>query len=155
MLNYHSQKEHWLAVDGLIDRWLAERQDLIVRYCGVSGVHEFSPHSPTSVSRLRKFCQILLDYVSAGHFEVYEELLREAEHFADDSAASARALIARIEASTEAALEFNDRYADAGAEDRSQLSRHLSRLGEILAARFDLEDQLIARLHDAHREQAA
>ena len=154
MLDNCDIKERWSGVNALIARWLGERQSLIVQYCAVSGVHEFSPQGSANRNRLQKFCQLLLDYVSAGHFEVYYQLLREAEAFQDGSAEAAKALLPEINGTTAESLDFNDKYADAQTVG-ANLAKDLSRLGEILAARFDLEDQLISVLHACHREQVA
>ena len=52
-----------------------------------------------------------------------------------------------IERSAQVALEFNDRYAGgAGSLDLSGLDLHLSRLGAVLASRFDAEDRVLAEI---------
>lgn len=153
MLDDCNIKERWLNVNELIDRWLAERQAVIVQFCALSGVHLQSPQRGTNTARLQRFCQLLLDYVSAGHFEIYYELVREAEEFKDGSVDTANRLLPDITATTELLLDFNDRYIDA--KPGAELAQSLSRLGETLAERFDLEDQLIEALHTAHREQVA
>ena len=76
MLENCDIKERWSGVDKLVERWLEERQSLIVQFCALSGVHELSGNN-ASRGRLQKFCQLLLDYVSAGHFEVFYELVRD------------------------------------------------------------------------------
>lgn len=154
MLDNCDIKERWSGVDKLVERWLEERQALIVQFCALSGVHELSGTN-ASRGRLQKFCQLLLDYVSAGHFEIFYELVREAEAFADGSADIAKALIPRLNASTQDALDFNDRYAEAAQAPIASLARDLSRLGEILAERFDGEDRLIRATHSCHRELVA
>ncbi len=154
MLDNCDIKERWSGVDKLIDRWLEERQSLIVQFCALSGVHGLTGNH-AGRGRLQKFCQLLLDYVSAGHFEVFYELVREAEAFADGSADIAKALIPRLNASTQDALDFNDKYAEAEQAPIASLARDLSRLGEILAERFDGEDQLIRATHSCHRELVA
>lgn len=155
MLDNCDIKARWSGVDELLERWLKERQSLIVQYCALSGIHELAPHNANNRNRLRKFCEQLLDYVSAGHFEVYYELVREAEAFQDGSARLAATLLPAITTTTGAALDFNDRYADSAPAERSLLAKDLSKLGEVLASRFDYEDQLIAAMHAAHREQVA
>lgn len=154
MLDNCDIKERWSGVNELISRWLTERQSLIVQYCAISGVHELSPQGSANRNRLQKFCQLLLDYVSVGHFEVYYQLLREAEAFQDGSAEAAKALLPEINATTAQTLDFNDKYADAQTIGPN-LARDLSRLGEVFAERFDYEDQLISVLHAAHGEQVA
>lgn len=154
MLDNCDIKERWSGVDKLVDRWLSERQSLIVQFCALSGVHELSGTN-ASRSRLQKFCQLLLDYVSAGHFEVFYELVREAEAFADGSADVAKALIPLINETTQRALDFNDKYAEATQAPIASLARDLSALGEVFAERFDSEDRLIRVTHSCHREQVA
>ena len=69
-------QERWGGVHLLIDRWLQERHALINAFDGLHGGAEAATRPA-----LQKFCEILLDYVSAGHFEIYEQLLNEAEAF--------------------------------------------------------------------------
>ncbi|MEH6557880.1 MAG: sigma D regulator [Oceanicoccus sp.] len=154
MLDNCTIEERWNAVDELVERWLQERQLVIVQFCALSGVHELSQDEDPSNVRLQRFCQLLVDYMSAGHFEVYYEVIREAEAFQDGSANLAKALMPEITVTTKASMDFNDLYADA-AGDLTNLSNSLSKLGENLAARFELEDQLINTMHEAHREQVA
>ena len=100
-----------------------------------------------------QFCDLLMDYLSSGHFEVYEQLLREGSDFADGSVEKAQALFPLIQASTDSALDFNDHY---GAFDKPTLreirdfATDLSHLGETMEERFELEDRMIATLHDVH-----
>ena len=152
MLDQCTKEERWSGVSELIQRWLQERQSLIVQFCALSGVHEFSPKQDDSDLRLGKFCQQLVDYVSTGHFEVYYQLIREAEEFQDGSVEIAKKVIPRINAATEIAMEFNDTYTDAKAPF-THLSQHLSQLGETMASRFEFEDRLINVLHESHREE--
>jgi regulator of sigma D len=155
MLDNCDIKARWSGVDELLERWLKERQSLIVQFCALSGVHEFAPQNSSNRNRLQKFCQLLPDYASTGHFEVYYELIREAEAFQDGSSELAKELLPAIAATTEAALDFSDKYTVAAPTEHGLLAKDLSRLGEVLAARFDYEDQLIAAMHAAHREQVA
>lgn len=156
MLDNCDNQQRWRQVDALIGRWLKERQSLIVQFCGVSGVRELgSQQTPARLSRLGKFCQILVDYLSAGHFEIHYQLLREAEAFNDGTAELAQALLPPIDATTETLLAFNDRYAEiADHSDHTLLARDLSELGEVLAVRFELEDRMIAKMHRVHSEVA-
>ena len=155
MLENCSLEERWAGVNDLIDRWLQARQSVIVQFCALSGVHELNSDQPLPQERIEQFCQLLVDYLSAGHFEVYHQLVREAEAFADGSAELASDLIPRIEVTTGLAMEFNDRYAESDSTDFGNLSQHLSKLGEMLASRFELEDQLIDTLHESHRHAVA
>jgi regulator of sigma D len=154
MLDNCTIEERWTGVNDLIDRWLQERQAIIVQFCALSGVHELSADADPSHVRLQKFCQQLVDYMSSGHFEIYYELIREAEAFADGTASAAKALMPKITITTELAMSFNDKYASAEGT-LVALPKSLSSLGETLASRFELEDNLINTLHESHREQVA
>ena len=154
MLDNCTIKERWTGVNTLIERWLQARQAVIVEFCALSGVHELSSRPDSSNTRLLNFCEQLVDYLSTGHFEVYYELIREAEAFADGSAELAKSLMPQITATTQTAMAFHDQYAESEG-DITALPKNLSKLGEILEARFELEDQLIDTLHEAHRELVA
>ena len=121
----------------LINKWLAERQELLVHYCDVAGVQPYQPDNPIE-RRLQEFCEILVDYISVGHFEMYQHLLDEgyvATELADK-------VYPRIAATTERALDFNEKY-ESSATNWQSLPKDLSQLGVALAARFELEDKMI------------
>ncbi|MFC6977385.1 Rsd/AlgQ family anti-sigma factor [Microbulbifer taiwanensis] len=103
---------------------------------------------------MRQLCQLLVDYVSAGHFEVYEQLIREGQAFDDKQGLEqARQLYKDIDKTTDIAVDFNDKYQET--DDLSSLVSDLSQLGEALESRFSSEDQMIALLHTAHKNQLA
>ena len=144
-------QERWGGVHKLIDRWLAERKQLVQQYTELRKASENSQATPTA---LESFCDILVDYVSAGHFEVYEQLIREAEEFQDQGGlALARQLYPRIETITQRAVEFNDQYGRSGeVDEHGQMHERLLQLGALLHERFELEDCLIEVLHTAHQD---
>lgn len=149
-----TKAERWSSVNSIVERWLVNRQDLIVQYCAISGIYSLQPKADMAVERLQLFCELLVDYVSAGHFEVYYELIREAEEFNDGSAELAKALLPRLNDSTQEALDFNDLYANIDDNmSLNSLNRHLSNLGEVLETRFEIEDELIEVMHNAHKSQ--
>jgi len=74
-------KERWGGVSTIIDHWLEERQQLISVFVSLQGQEAGDPLN----SSLSEFCVLLMDYLSSGHFEVYEQLLREGSEFADGS----------------------------------------------------------------------
>ena len=149
--NCKDARERWGGVSTIIDHWLDERASLIrilmdIRHTKVGEELD---------ERLGEFCQLLVDYLSSGHFEVYQQLVAEGEAFSDSQLAEAQSLLPKIQISTDLALDFNDRFSDlpaATVEDIRYFSDQVSKLGEALADRFELEDQMIAMLHDTHRE---
>ncbi len=149
-------KERWGGVSDLIDRWLRERQALIVRYCDLSNAPDFS--QPEEVYReFSELCELLLDYVSAGHFEVYEQLMNEAMEYDDGGLEIAARIYPRISKTTQEMLAFNDLLdvSEVTEEDMRAMYGRVSYLGEIMEERFELEDLLIENLHTAHQNQVA
>ncbi|GAB3386168.1 sigma D regulator [Azotobacter armeniacus] len=145
-------QERWGGVHLLIDRWLAERRALVDAF---GSINHKQPAPMPSAEALQVFCELLVDYVSAGHFEVYEQLMGEAESFGDRRGLDlARQIYPRLEAITQAALSFNDRCDNGDCQDGS-LCHEIKALGSLLRERFELEDCLIEVLHNAHRQIAA
>ncbi|GAA3944329.1 sigma D regulator [Litoribacillus peritrichatus] len=155
--NCKTAKERWGGVSDIIDRWIAERQELIVLYCQLSSVSREADSEGPCSRNIQKLCQLLVDYVSAGHFEVYEQLLKEADEFNDGGLELAKRLFPKIQETTEIALDFNDQYdnSEHGSNLLDELPDKLSLLGEALEERFVLEDQLIECLHNSHKELVA
>ncbi len=148
--NCKSAKERWGGVSEIIDRWLEERQEMLVQYCALSGLNEELSDVQRG-EKLRSFCQILVDYVSAGHFEVYDQLIKEGREFDDaDALQEASKLYDVVHKTTEKLLDFNDKYLET--DDLAALTLDLSQLGEALEIRFSAEDRLIAVLHTAHKD---
>lgn len=146
-------QERWGGVHQLIDRWLQERHELVSAF---GALCEASQGDAGTARKVQHFCQILVDYVSAGHFEVYEQLTVEAKVFGDQRGLElAKQIYPRIEAITEVALAFNDRCDSGGCGDITALYGELKRLGQLLHERFELEDCLIEVLHTSHQQQAA
>lgn len=153
--NCKTATERWGGVNEIIDKWLKERQTLIVQLCDLSVNNTSSTEN--MVERFQSFCQILVDYVSVGHFEVYEQLVNEAAEFDDGGTELAEKLIPQIQSSTEIALNFNDRFDDIHKVDDGieGLILELDNLGKTLEERFELEDLLIEALHNAHANSVA
>lgn len=157
MLNQcESAKARWGGVHIVIDKWLKNRQDMIVRYCDLARRGPFESVED-AVKHFRVFCQVLVDYVSAGHFEVYDQLVEGAKEYNDGGVELAKKIYPRIQATTEAALDFNDRFDKTPEEldELNQLVPGLAELGVRLEERFILEDTLIEKLHNAHAGQMA
>ena len=147
--NCSNNKERWNAVEGLLQTWLRERRDILVRYTALAATLDKSDDSNNLQSGLRALCQLLVDYVSVGHFEVFYELIREAEAFDDGSGKLASDIIPKIGDTTEVILGFDEKYP-LPEGTVADYTADMSLLGEVLERRFELEDGLIAGLHKAH-----
>ena len=135
-----------------IAKMVAERTEMFAIFCRLAGVDPYasdagSHKSNKSVQKLlQEFCQILVDYIAAGHFALYERIADGTER-RGSVLALAEKHYARIAETAEAALVFNDKY-DCGdhCEDLNDLHEDLDRLGKELAERIELEDKLIDAL---------
>jgi regulator of sigma D len=146
----YDPKQQFNAVEELLTRWLRERRELLGKYTEIVVALDSQLQASALARRQQSLCELLVDYVSAGHFEVFHELLNEAETFADGSGALAEKLMPGIGDTTEVILAYEEKYS--GEQDHSEkLKRDLSALGEVLESRFVLEDRLIAGLHNKHR----
>lgn len=129
----------------LVDKLVAERTEMLVIFCRLAGVEPYAPTRPVQ-KLLQSFCQILVDYIAAGHFALYERIVEGTERREGVGNLAGR-LYPRIAESTEMALDFNDKYdCEDHCTELNSLSRDLSHLGEELAARIELEDKLIKGL---------
>lgn len=146
-----SAQERWGGVSDIIDKWLAERQTMLVDYCTLSDSIEELDNGTCGL-KLQALCQVLVDYVSAGHFEIYDQLVKEGQELNDvEGLRAAGELYKKIDSTTEYILDFNDKYQEI--DDLDAIETDLSRLGEVLAERFESEDQMIEVLHYAHQDQ--
>lgn len=143
-------QQQFNAVEELLTRWLKERRAVLGKYTEIVVTLDNVADGRGLQKRQRALCQLLVDYVSAGHFEVFHELINEAESFADGSCTLAEKLMPAIGDTTEVIMAYEEKYS-AEQDYPETLERDLSALGEVLESRFVLEDQLIAGLHNRHR----
>lgn len=131
----------------LVRKLVTERNEVLVLFCRLAGLDPFEdkPARTTPAELLESFCQKLVDYIAAGHFILYDRILRGEER-RDEIRKVAEEVYPAIASTTEAALDFNDKYnCGDHCQITNSLFQDLSKLGEVLAQRIELEDQL-ARL---------
>lgn len=126
-----------------------ERTEMLVLFCRVAGCAPYDGgKGRTPVQReLEKFCQVLMDYVAAGHFGLYERIVSGTER-RKAVTDLAEQLYPRIAPTTDAAVDFNDKYDCGDHCPIGDLEADLSRLGEQLALRAELEDHVLRALTD-------
>lgn len=135
-----------------IAKMVAERTEMFTLFCRLAGVEPYASEARAAKSSkatqklLQEFCQILVDYIAAGHFALYERIADGSERRAS-VLVMAEKYYARIAETAEAALAFNDKY-DCGdhCEALDDLHDDLDKLGKELAERIELEDKLINSL---------
>ncbi|MGI2174173.1 sigma D regulator [Shewanella ulleungensis] len=146
-------EQRWGGANKLIDQWLNHRRKLLIQYFIVAGLAPYSrtEKSLPSFEQVKDFCDQLVDYVSEGHFEVYNNVVKACEKFGESSIDTAKGLLPQISESTDTALDFNDKYTEAADENiLYQLDTDLSKLAQAMESRFELEDQLLEVLHNRH-----
>lgn len=92
---------------------------------------------------LRQFCEALIDYTASAHFQLYRYIAdnRERRQLVNSIADE---LYPRIVETTDQILRFNDKYESMSLDNSVQfLAEDLSSLGECIADRILLEDQVI------------
>ena len=144
--------DHRCTVNMLLQRWLLERQQLMALLCKLGDRAGGGLRRAETRQVLDRFCEVLVDYVSAGHYEVYDRLLEMCERLGARRCREAARLYADIMPTTIEALDFNDHYFNGGSG--RDLTADLSRLGQQLAERFDHEDALIRQMHAPRRRVA-
>ena len=125
----------------LIAKLQNERQEVLSLYYNFAELKPFSANDAVK-SLLTQFSQLLVDYVSLGHFGVYERVLSGNER-RSRVLTVAKDIYPEFSATTDAAILFNDKYDNVEKMDVFEdLEEDLSALGVSLAKRSDLEDRL-------------
>ncbi|MBU2980127.1 sigma D regulator [Alteromonas sp. C1M14] len=144
MLNKLEQaKEKWGGASGIIDNWLKARQQLLVRYCELAGLSDKNSALPDA-QEISEFCTLMMDYCSAGHFGIYDQLTNT-----DDQAQSLKErYYPQIARTTDKILAFSDHYSDSfSTQQASSFDNELASLGEVIEERLALEDELITHMY--------
>lgn len=146
--NEHA-KQRWSGAHQAIDTWLQERQAVLVDYFKLAGLTPYERDSQAlpAAQDIRHFCELLMDYVSAGHFEVYDQIIRNSQQAPQNTRELANEVFPLISDTTEIALDFNDAYGEINEDNGlQQFDQHLSHLGEALELRMEFEDRLLSTL---------
>ncbi|WP_343649145.1 sigma D regulator [Enterobacter sp.] len=133
----------------LVDRWLHVRKHLLVAYYNLVGIKPGKEsYMRLNEKALDDFCQSLVDYLSDGHFNIYERIIREMEGTSPFLAATK--LYPLLEANTQQIMDYYDSTLENAIDHDNYLEfqQALSDLGEAMEERFTLEDRLIALVLD-------
>jgi regulator of sigma D len=84
---------------------------------------------------LSRFCDSLVDYLSAGYFQLFQRAAPRPSDYPT------------IEASTRSAMAFNDRFGQLREIDLPEVKAALEQLARALSTRFELEDAVLDALH--------
>jgi regulator of sigma D len=131
----------------MVSKLLSERRDMLVRFCRVAGLDPYTADQP-SREMLEEFCQVLVDYSAFGHFEIYSRIL-SGEERREQVLDVANRIYPQIAEATDFAVAFNDKYdALTHTEPLDHLNDDLCKLGEEIAMRIEVEDQLLEAMID-------
>ncbi|RLM27464.1 anti-RNA polymerase sigma 70 factor [Brenneria alni] len=137
--------------NALIDQWLQARKQLLIAYYHLVGIKpNKETHSLLDEEALNGFCQKLVDYLSIGHFHVYERVLRESALLSEQKQAFFSQLDQALKNNTQQIMAAYDGYLAATIDHDNciEFQQALSSVGENLAERFSLEDQVIRLIFD-------
>lgn len=151
MLNQlESLKERIHGHHRLVDHWLNIRKHLLVAYYNLVGLKP----GKESFMRLNEkalddFCQRLVDYLSAGHFSIYERIIHKME--GNSPLLNASKIWPLLDANTQQIMDYYDSALENAIDQDNvyAFQQALSDIGEALEARFLLEDQLIMLTFEA------
>ena len=133
------------ASQELVQHMLKERNQLLTLLLQVSSDSSHK-QSEQLVSDLEEFVQVLVDYIAAGHFGLYERIA-EGKERRKVVKSLAMEIYPRIEQSTQIALAFDEKYNPENEKrELDHFPEDISMLGEELTTRIELEDQLIQLL---------
>lgn len=135
-------QERRVRSNELIQHMLKERNQLISLLLQVSSENTEDGSVQSDVN-LDEFVQVLVDYIAAGHFGLYERISEGKERRKSVSDLAVE-IYPRIEQSTQVALAFDEKYNPENNNKKlNHFQEDLSKLGEELTTRIELEDQLI------------
>ncbi len=134
------KKDFLISDNKIIANWLKERKELLVLYSELVAVNDNTPEDE-EISLINNFSTVLIDYVSTGHFGVYEQMIPNLSLSKEHQAH----IFAQIYQTTEIALAFNDNYENiSGKPNLEKFTTDFSIIGEAISIRIDLEDKLLA-----------
>jgi len=138
----------------LIDQWLVARRGLLVAYYHLIGLKpNKEKHTPLDENALDDFCHHLVDYLSAGHFHVYDRIVQDSDANSPNSILTHQ-IYQALQENTQRIMAWYDSYFETAIDHDNcmEFQDALSGVGEAMATRFSLEDKLIQRALDYRSE---
>lgn len=134
----------------MIEELVGVRDHMLSLYSELAAQHPFKDEESVT-GLLEQFCQLLIDYTADTHFRLYRYVDEKRERRRSVLEVADK-IYPTILTTTDSILDFNDKYDfEHNRESISleTLEHDLSRLGEFLADRIELEDKLIQVLSQA------
>ena len=128
-------------VESLID----SRTETLAQYKQVMNYQPFEM-SDTLQEVLEDFCECMVDYTAKAHFNLYNYLDEKKER-RNSVLEIADSLYPELVENTQKLLDFHDKYSsDVAKMECAKLEHCLNDVGELLADRINLEDDVINAL---------
>ena len=125
-----------------INALVETRTDTLSLLGELASKQPFTPEHSTQ-QLLQNFCESLIDQTATAHFQLYRHIDENKERRVA-AREIAEQVYPRISETTQSFLAFNDKYdALTHTEPLDHLNDDLARLGEEIAMRIDVEDQLV------------
>lgn len=125
---------------------LDTRKEALSLFSQLAGMRPFKADQDVQMM-VQEFCEALVDYTASAHFQLYQYIENGSER-REAVKNKAVEVYPSISSLTRLILDFNEKYDCEDCEDLENALGHLdsdlSKLGEILADRILLEDQIIA-----------
>ena len=149
---FEQVQKQWGGSSDVIDQWLISRQQLLIDYCKIANLPPFQSHTrqlPTT-DQLQSFSQALVDYLSTGHFKIYDMVMEKWQSTGYQPTQDIDQLYISISQTTDPLLNFSESYSGVRDEESLlKIDQELSTLGQLLERRFELEDQLIELISES------
>ncbi len=127
----------------IIKKLVEVRNDMLGLYNELAERKPYYDADDDLAEMLADFCASLIDYTANAHFQLYRYFAEKKER-RQRIIDIADKIYPRIVDITQNILDFNDKYdSDQQRHHLSELEKDLSTLGEALAERIELEDNLI------------
>lgn len=148
-MSNESENERRARTKKEIKQLITKRNSVLSEYYSLAKqTEDIDNDLATTREQLEEFCQDLVDYMATGHFEIYRRIEDGSER-REEMLKLADKILPRINDTTQIAVAFNDIFDNTSSmkdEAFAQLPNYLSKLGQELATRIDLEDQFINTL---------
>ena len=148
MLESANQQHKWQDLNQHIEQWLNHRAQLLTHHCKIANLLPYEKTENTLPSQDEMYaCGDLVDYVSEGHFEIYEEIMAFCEQTQQGDMKLHQTIVPEIHLTIDEALHFHDKYTDQKRIEMDHLDEDLNELGVVMEKRFELEDLLLETIN--------
>jgi len=128
----------------IMDQWLHDRGKLIKNYCDLVQFSIIHIDGFFTNKEILPFCDNLIDYLSTGHFKLYNRLMNDWDKIGYTPTQEMNLHYCALKETTDKLLTFYDAYLNKIEDIKgSELANDVEKLGKELEQRFDIEDCLI------------